>query len=125
MADILLAEDDPHQAGIFTLWLEGAGHTVRAVTNGEDGLRLAALEGAPDLVVTDIMMPETDGESVAMVLGTLAPETPVVVVTGIRDTAVKRRLEASANVTAVLAKPVTHQDFLAAIADALDSDGPA
>src|SRR5438552_176184 len=59
---ILLAEDSPTQAARAQFLLEGAGYTVELARNGR-----AALERVratlPDLIVSDVTMPEMDGYS--------------------------------------------------------------
>ncbi len=60
MASILVVEDDPASARYLALVLREEGHEVRCVENGCLGL-LAAEERLPDLVVTDLRMPEMNG----------------------------------------------------------------
>lgn len=60
MADIILAEDDDRVRSVLTLALTRDGHDVREAANGRAAL--AALHArAPDLLVTDVYMPEMDG----------------------------------------------------------------
>jgi DNA-binding response OmpR family regulator len=64
---ILLAEDDPRQARIMSLYLEREGHSVVVV---EDGLRAVEefrRRGA-DLLVLDVMMPHLDGHDVCRIV---------------------------------------------------------
>ena len=57
---ILVAEDSPTQAERIRYVLEGQGYKVEVVQNGRDGL--AAVQARrPDLIVSDVVMPETDG----------------------------------------------------------------
>ncbi|HJW83957.1 MAG TPA: ATP-binding protein [Anaerolineae bacterium] len=57
---ILVVEDDEAMAGGISDVLELAGYEVQTAHNGREGL--AALDGwSPDLIVSDIMMPEMDG----------------------------------------------------------------
>lgn len=60
MHRILLAEDSPIAAKALAAALEAAGYTVRTADNGRAALALAQ-EWHPDLVLTDILMPELDG----------------------------------------------------------------
>jgi two-component system C4-dicarboxylate transport response regulator DctD len=60
MVDVLLVEDSEDIAELLVMHLEAAGHRVRLGHNGLDGLRLVA-ERFPQLVVTDVEMPELDG----------------------------------------------------------------
>lgn len=57
---ILIAEDSPTQAQRAKLILENEGYSVSVAENGALGLE-AARSDPPDMIVTDIMMPEMDG----------------------------------------------------------------
>ncbi|VAW09520.1 Phosphate regulon transcriptional regulatory protein PhoB (SphR), partial [hydrothermal vent metagenome] len=76
---ILVAEDDPQQAKVLTLYLEREGHSVVVATDG-----LSALEEIrrrqPDLVLLDIMMPHLDGLDVCRVIRSES-DIPIMMVT--------------------------------------------
>ena len=57
---ILLADDNADMRGYVRRLLASTGYEVEAVGDGLTALR-AAKERRPDLVVTDVMMPELDG----------------------------------------------------------------
>lgn len=92
---ILLVEDDPATARLYENGLTQCGFNVVHVENGAEALD--ALEtGEFALVVTDLMMPETDGFQLIERISEIAMEyrPPVVVVTGCTlDSDQKRRLE--------------------------------
>jgi PAS domain S-box-containing protein len=56
----LIAEDSPTQAVELTLLLEEQGFQVKAARNGLIGLEMARRD-PPDLIISDIVMPEMDG----------------------------------------------------------------
>ena len=58
--NILIVEDSPTQALQLQSLLEESGYKVSVVTNGADGLSRLK-EHPPDLVISDIVMPEMDG----------------------------------------------------------------
>ena len=58
--NILLAEDDENSRLMLAAALEARGHAVRTAGDGRRALELA-LAQAPDLVVSDILMPDLDG----------------------------------------------------------------
>src|SRR5262249_20294292 len=57
---ILLAEDDESSAQLMDKLLGRRGHRVRLVSNGREALALAG-QGAFDLMLLDVHMPELDG----------------------------------------------------------------
>ncbi len=60
MAKILVVDDEPDQRVLLRRIFERAGHEVRDAGNGAAALE-AVRACAPDLVVTDMMMPIMDG----------------------------------------------------------------
>jgi PAS domain S-box-containing protein len=58
--NILLAEDDENSRLMLSAALEARGHAVRTAADGRRALELA-LAQVPDLIVSDILMPELDG----------------------------------------------------------------
>ena len=60
MAKILVVDDEPDERFLVSRTLRKQGHDVTVAENGAAGLR-AVQGGAPDLVVTDIMMPVMNG----------------------------------------------------------------
>ena len=63
MARILVFEDDPDIQAVLEFNLREAGHKVTLATHGQEGLRLAR-EKRPDLILLDIMLPDTPGTEV-------------------------------------------------------------
>jgi two-component system alkaline phosphatase synthesis response regulator PhoP len=61
---ILIVEDEPSIQNIVRTYLENAGFTVRAVTDGAEALQVAR-EWRPDLLVLDLNLPGMDGIEVA------------------------------------------------------------
>lgn len=59
-ASILIIDDDDAVSRTLSLILTRAGYRVSTVTNGRKGLEMLS-DGAFDLVLTDIIMPELDG----------------------------------------------------------------
>ncbi|MCC6455552.1 MAG: response regulator [Caldilineaceae bacterium] len=84
MAEILVAEDSPTQAAQLQNLLEECGYTVVVAANG-----LLALEAArrhkPDLVISDIVMPQMDGYQLCQAIKTddQLRDVPVVLVTSL------------------------------------------
>ena len=57
---IMIVEDEEDSRIMLTNLLKGHGHTVFSVLNGKKALELLS-ESVPDLIITDILMPEIDG----------------------------------------------------------------
>ncbi len=57
---ILVVDDSPTQAERLRLLLTREGYQVEKASTGKDGLR-KAVAGRPDLIVSDVTMPEMDG----------------------------------------------------------------
>jgi CheY-like chemotaxis protein len=60
MATILYAEDNQRIQKLFTIAFRGTGHEVVTADNGAQALDLVRAR-RPDLIVTDLAMPEVDG----------------------------------------------------------------
>jgi two-component system, OmpR family, phosphate regulon response regulator PhoB len=63
MARLLVIEDNPDLREILRYNLDAAMHEVRVAATGEEGLRLARQE-PPDIVLLDLMLPDTPGTTV-------------------------------------------------------------
>lgn len=57
---VLLVDDEPGLREAVQAYLEDSGFTVAVASNAREGLELAR-QKLPDLVITDIMMPQVDG----------------------------------------------------------------
>src|SRR5258708_21561652 len=57
---ILVVDDEPQITRVLRTSLAGSGYDVRTADDGHAGLR-AAREWQPDLVITDISMPNMNG----------------------------------------------------------------
>jgi DNA-binding response OmpR family regulator len=58
---VLVVEDDPDLLMLITRFLEKEKYEVLTATNGEAGLALASARPKPNLIISDIMMPDMDG----------------------------------------------------------------
>jgi len=111
---VLVVEDDAGLRAYLTEILEGQGYRVVAAGSGEEAL--AALGSVKaTLAVLDIGLPGMDGFAVAE---HLAKDVPVIVVTG---DPLKAKMRAFGRTTplTILAKPITPEQFEAALQAAL------
>lgn len=81
MAHILVVDDDPVLRRVITLALEKAGHSVLRCENGRKAIDFLAHDHA-DLLITDIIMPEMDGVETVRAARQLAPELPILAISG-------------------------------------------
>jgi len=79
MTKILIIDDDTDLIKTLSIGLRLEGYDVLASTNGSDGLR-AAYSVHPDLIVLDVMMPETDGFETCAQLRKMT-DTPILMLT--------------------------------------------
>ncbi|WP_326534139.1 response regulator transcription factor [Pseudorhodoferax sp.] len=104
-AFILVAEDDPDIRANLQRLLRLEGYRVSAVADGRAALA-AVLAQSPDLLLTDAMMPELDGESLVRLLRADARHArlPVLLLTARADSEDRARALA-AGASAVVTKP--------------------
>jgi DNA-binding response OmpR family regulator len=83
---ILVVEDDPTLGAALVGVLAGEGHEVRWAQTAADASRLLE-QGAPDLVLLDLGLPDADGLVVCLEVRQRYPDVAVVVVTARTDEA--------------------------------------
>jgi PAS domain S-box-containing protein len=83
---LLIIDDDPLILQSVRHILESDGHAVEMAGGGQEGIdafTAAHARGEPfEVVITDLGMPHVDGRTVAAAIKTVAPATPVVMLTG-------------------------------------------
>lgn len=111
-ATVLLVDDDPNILAIFGMALEEEGYQVIRASSGTEGLKLARRH-LPDLILSDINMPEMNGKEFLKSLrededlGT----TQIVLMTGqIRDMNARAGMEIGAD--DFLEKPFSHEELM-------------
>lgn len=82
---LLLVEDDPDQRVLFSRHLADEGYESLAAENGEEALKLFA-DGKPDLVLLDMMLPDTHGIKVLREIRQQSADVPVIMVSSVDDT---------------------------------------
>ena len=83
MASVLVIDDQKAIRTVLAMVLEDLGHEVELAENGEQGIELLNGSSNFDLVITDIRMPNTDGnEVVRHIRASQRSTTPVVAITG-------------------------------------------
>ena len=101
---VLVVEDDFSTRELLRRILHDAGWTVQTATQGAEGLAVLR-DQPPDLILTDLMMPEMDGfESIRQVrAGTPGATIPIIVLTA-RDLDPRDRAHLNGYVARILQK---------------------
>ena len=81
MAKVLVVDDDPDIRAVIMEALRVAGHDVFSATNGRDGVH-QALAIQPDLIITDLFMPEQEGLETIRKLIRQIPHVPILAISG-------------------------------------------
>lgn len=78
---ILTIDDEKNIRDSFRYFLEDNGYHVLEAANGRIGLEIFQREH-PDLVMVDLKMPEVDGLEVLATITSIAPDTPIIIISG-------------------------------------------
>jgi two-component system cell cycle sensor histidine kinase/response regulator CckA len=113
---ILLVEDEPAVRRLVAASLERAGYQVLEARDGVEGLALFdAHASSVDLLITDLRMPEMDGQSLVRELRDRAPALRVLCVSGYPGSAVELT-----HTEHFLAKPFSKYELLRTVRQVLD-----
>jgi two-component system, chemotaxis family, chemotaxis protein CheY len=122
MAKILVIDDDVIVRETIAQILEERGHQVLSAEDGKRGVA-AFRTGRPDLVITDIIMPEQEGIQTITEIRRLAPQAKIIAISGggrIGNTdflKIARHLGAND----VIAKPFDPDDLVSRVDRCLDA----
>ena len=114
---IVVIEDDREVSNTVQAVLKGAGYTVAAATNGNDGKKLIQSR-RPDLVLTDMMMPRMGGFPVLEYISELDEQPKVIMMTANEGSRHKSYAEMLGAVD-YLRKPFAMEVLLESVARAL------
>ena len=119
---ILFIDDNPDARDLIALLLRRVGYEAIPSSDGESGLEAAHRE-KPDLILLDIVLPDTDGYQVleALRASTETRGIPVILISGIAQSREKAKaLRAGAE--SYLERPFHPQELLDQIKDVLGED---
>jgi two-component system cell cycle sensor histidine kinase/response regulator CckA len=116
---IVVDDDEPVLSYVRTV-LEGGGYSVETAANGREALDRIA-ERRPDLVLTDVVMPELTGPELADRVQERWPGLPVLFMSGYAGSFGGT----SARGAHALSKPFSADELLAAVRAALDAVRPS
>jgi nitrogen-specific signal transduction histidine kinase len=120
---VLLVEDEDAVRGLARQILEQEGYSVLEASRGEEAISLcAAYEQPIELLLTDVVMPETSGKEVADRLLTMRPEIKVLFMSGYTDEAIVHHGVLDPKVQ-FIQKPFTPVALAKKVREVIDSNG--
>jgi CheY-like chemotaxis protein len=116
MPRILLVEDDERVRLVLKDVLESEGYEIQEASNGKEGLQSLA-SSQPDLILTDLVMPDTEGIEMIIKIRKSDPNVKIVAMSGDEDYLdLAKKLGADRTLT----KPFSNPVLLAAVKAALE-----
>jgi len=117
---ILVVDDDPTVLKLLQLTLKSDGYNVVTAANGEEALEVANRE-EPDLIVSDIMMPQMDGVEFCWMIreNSKIPTVPFIFLTARSETEMELR-GFRTGADDYIRKPFERKEFLFRVRSLLD-----
>jgi CheY-like chemotaxis protein len=110
-------DDDAEIRELIRRILQKAGHEVSEASNGKLGVALYR-ETNPDLVITDILMPEMEGAETIIHIRTHCVDAKIIAISGgseTLDTSLCLRVGEMVGASVWLPKPIESSDLLKAV----------
>ncbi|HXN46802.1 MAG TPA: response regulator [Bryobacteraceae bacterium] len=119
---ILVVDDEDTVLALVRTMLWRAGYTVLEAPGAEEALHLASEHaGSIDLLVSDVLMPGTNGYALADSLTAVRPETKVLFMSGYRDKVLSESTGRASSEAPLLRKPFTQYALISKIQELLDA----
>jgi len=116
---ILLVEDEEGLRSLNARGLRSRGYSVVEASNGVEAMEaLEERNGAIDLVVSDVVMPEMDGPTLLKAMRERNPELKIIFVSGYAEDAFEKSLPENQQF-AFLPKPFTLSQLVAAVKETM------
>jgi DNA-binding NtrC family response regulator len=117
---VLVVDDEERSVSIMKVVLERLGYNVTAMTSSLKALELFK-EDPPryDLLLTDLIMPQLDGEKLVSEIIKIRPDMPVIITSGFTDTIVNDNFKQISN-KAFIPKPFQPQELAKTVRQVLD-----
>ena len=110
---VLIVEDEKSIVDIVRFNLEKEGYAVSTAYDGEAGLN-AALEGRPDLILLDVMLPKMIGFDVCRILREKGDNVPVIILTA-REEEADKVLGLEIGADDYITKPFSMKELMARV----------
>jgi CheY-like chemotaxis protein len=125
MAKILVFDDEPSILLMIKKLLEKAGHEVEIALNGKEGMEIFD-KIKPDLIITDLIMPEKEGLETIFELRRKYPNLKIIAISGGGRISPDGYLPGArllgANLT--FSKPLVPKEFLQGVSTLLGDEKP-
>ena len=123
MATILIIDDEDLFRSMLKDMLEQEGYTIIEATNGNEGIARFD-QVRPDLVITDIVMPDTEGMSTIRQIRQKDHRVPIIAISGGGYLGSSDYLVAAEALGAVrsFSKPFDRTEFFSAVHEVLNPD---
>ena len=123
MATILIIDDDGDVRDTVALVLEEAGHKIVTASTGAAGAELFK-EARPDLVITDMIMPGSDGIEAIRAIQDVDSAARIIATSGTSyaGSGYYLKLAKRFGAMAVLAKPFEADELLSVVSSCLAAD---
>lgn len=120
MARILIAEDDEAFRLTLSIALTRMGHAVMAARDGKEAIRFAS-EEPPDILITDIVMPEKEGLEVISEVRHMHPSVKIIAMSGggYGNAVGYLKIAHALGAHLVIAKPFSNEDLNARVNELL------
>jgi two-component system cell cycle sensor histidine kinase/response regulator CckA len=115
---ILLVEDEEGLRALNARGLASRGYTVLEAGNGVEAIEVLEKQGAVDLVVSDVVMPEMDGPTLLKELRQRNPNLKVIFVSGYAEEAFQKNLPEQEQYE-FLAKPFTLKQLVSKVKETM------
>ena len=113
MATIIIIDDEEGLRKMLRHSLENLGHVIHEAPDGRRGVELVKSH-SPDLIITDILMPEQEGLETIRLVRRSAPDIPIIAISGGGRTARMDFLEVAQEfgANATVSKPFRPREFV-------------
>jgi DNA-binding response OmpR family regulator len=119
-SSILIVDDDEFISSLLSKTLIDEGFAVSMAENGRSGLAMY-LANRPDVLITDIIMPDMDGLELIKTIRKKHPDTPIIAISSAdpKDNTFFLDVSKDLGATKILAKPFNPDDLVRVVQELL------
>ena len=115
---ILVIDDEVQLAEVCRAVLQNSGAKAKVIYDGADAEE-AIKDFAPDIIISDIRMPEVRGDELLVMLRDLGQMTPVIMITGLERAKISIPRD-TPNLFALLYKPLEYEQLIRTVQNAIN-----